>query len=94
MFHFVLKNDQTFEIKVIFFRGYFQVSSFPQNVAILLLHFRLSVVEKSNLFARRSGGVRPIKIDRMPRRKTQPITLDDIAHVNQCILQGSGIPPG
>ncbi|VDL59321.1 unnamed protein product [Hymenolepis diminuta] len=55
---------------------------------------KLSVKEKSNLFARRSGGGRPIKLDRtvMQRRKTQPITLDDIARVNQCILQGSGIP--
>nr|CDS30623.1 supervillin [Hymenolepis microstoma] len=56
---------------------------------------KLSVKEKSSLFTRRSGGGRPIKMDRttIQRRKTQPITLDDIARVNQCILQGSGIPP-
>ena len=48
--------------------------------------------EKSTLFARRSGGGRPVKLDRVApqRRKTQPITLDDIARVNQCILESRG----
>ncbi|VDO01934.1 unnamed protein product [Rodentolepis nana] len=57
---------------------------------------KLTVKEKSSIFTKRSGGGRPIKMDRtaMQRRKTQPITLDDIARVNQCILQGSGIPSG
>ncbi|KAM7533484.1 hypothetical protein Aperf_G00000127795 [Anoplocephala perfoliata] len=53
---------------------------------------KMTVKEKSNLFARRSGGARPVKVA-TPRRKTQPVTLDDIARVNQCILQGSSIPP-
>ncbi|KAL5109073.1 hypothetical protein TcWFU_006392 [Taenia crassiceps] len=57
---------------------------------------KLSVKEKSNLFSRRSSGGRPVKFDRasIQRRKTQPITLDDIARVNQCVLEGRGaIPP-
>ncbi len=48
--------------------------------------------EKSALFGRRSGGGRPIRLDRGPiqRRKTQPITFDDIARVNQSILESGG----
>ncbi|VDD74029.1 unnamed protein product [Mesocestoides corti] len=54
---------------------------------------KLSVKEKSSLFARRSGGGRPMKSDRgtIQRRKTQPVTLDDIARVNQSILEGGGV---
>ncbi|BHF72036.1 hypothetical protein SprV_0401509900 [Sparganum proliferum] len=50
---------------------------------------RLSVREKSNIFNRRPTGGKPAKVERQ-RRKTQPITFDDIARANQRILDSAG----
>ncbi|KAL7060215.1 hypothetical protein AAHC03_09454 [Spirometra sp. Aus1] len=50
---------------------------------------RLSVREKSNIFNRRPAGGKPAKVERQ-RRKTQPITFDDIARANQRILDSAG----
>lgn len=50
---------------------------------------RMSVREKSNIFNRRSTGGKPPKVERQ-RRKTQPITFDDIARANQRILDSAG----
>ncbi|VDL97545.1 unnamed protein product [Schistocephalus solidus] len=49
----------------------------------------MSVREKSNIFNRRSTGGKPPKVERQ-RRKTQPITFDDIARANQRILDSAG----
>lgn len=48
--------------------------------------------DKTGMFAKRSGGGRPVKMDRaiLQRRKTQPITFDDIARANQNILDSLG----
>ncbi|VDK85622.1 unnamed protein product [Dibothriocephalus latus] len=49
----------------------------------------MSVREKSNIFNRRTTGGKTPKLERQ-RRKTQPITFDDIARANQRILDSAG----
>ncbi|KAF5394295.1 hypothetical protein PHET_11884 [Paragonimus heterotremus] len=46
----------------------------------------MSVREKRRLFSRESWSLRPVTGRSAARRKTQPVTLDDLARANQLIL--------